>query len=59
MKAATLYLFAVGCLLAFCLAVHLLDEFRGDAPRPNDRTGDGESLFHSTDIAEGEQRDHV
>ena len=46
MKLAALYLFSVGILLAICLAVQLLDEFRGDAPQSDDGAGDGESLHN-------------
>ena len=40
---AALYLFSVGILLAICLAVHLIDEFRGT----DEGAGDGEISNHN------------
>ena len=59
MKLAALYLFSVGILLAICLAVHLIDEFRGDGTRSDEGAGDGESLFHAATNSDGSKHDHA
>lgn len=59
MKLAALYLFSVGVMLAICLAVHFLDEFRGDGIRSDEGPGDGEGSFHSTGVTDEGQHNHV